>query len=52
MLAILRAAKLQPEAELTSLDELDYQGDVPDEEWIAALGKKGGHVTIMRTAIF
>jgi hypothetical protein len=38
MLAVSRIAGVCPEDQLTSLPELGYAGDMPDEEWMAALG--------------
>jgi hypothetical protein len=48
MLAVSRIAGVCPEDQLTSLPELGYAGDMPDEEWMAALGAKGGDVAVTR----
>jgi hypothetical protein len=48
MLGVLRAAKMHPEAELTSLAELGFPGEAPDEQWMSDLGNRGGHIVITR----
>ena len=48
MLQMLRNAKVEPVGLITSLDELGYPPDAPDEAWMPALGKQGSHAVVTR----
>jgi hypothetical protein len=47
-LEILRLAKLAPLGRITSLTELGFAADAPDEDWMPVLGAKGPHAVITR----
>ena len=48
VLGFLRQAEICPADQVTSLEELGYARDLDDEEWIADLGRRGGHIAITR----
>jgi len=45
---LLRLGRMQPVNRNTTLTELGYAADAPDEEWIPQLGARGLHVVITR----
>lgn len=48
MLGLLRQARICPDERLTSLAELGFAGDKPDEDWMPELGKLGSYVCVTR----
>ena len=48
VLRVLQESGVRPNGRITSLAELGFPGDTPDEDWISDLGKRGGHVAISR----
>lgn len=47
-LELLRLAKMAPVGRVTSLVELGFAPESPDEEWMPALGARGRHVAVTR----
>jgi hypothetical protein len=47
-LSILRLAKMPPAGRITTLTELGFAPEAPDEEWMPELGARGPHVVVTR----
>lgn len=47
-LDFLKLARLAPLGRITSLTELGFAADVPDEDWMPALGARGPHAVVTR----
>lgn len=45
---LLRLGRMQPVDRITTLTELGYAADAPDEEWMPQLGARGPHAVITR----
>lgn len=45
---LLRLGRMPPVGRITTLTELGYAADAPDEEWMPQLGAKGPHAVITR----
>ncbi|MFC0389650.1 PIN-like domain-containing protein [Muricoccus vinaceus] len=45
---LLRLGRMQPVDRITTLTELGYAADAPDEEWMPQLGARGSHAVITR----
>lgn len=45
---LLRLGRMRPVDRITTLTELGYAADAPDEEWMPRLGARGQHAVITR----
>ena len=45
---LLRLGRMPPVGRITTLTELGYAADAPDEEWMLQLGARGPHAVITR----
>lgn len=45
---LLRLGRMRPVDRITTLTELGYAADAPDEEWMPWLGARGPHAVITR----
>ncbi|MCB8879066.1 hypothetical protein ACELLULO517_02385 [Acidisoma cellulosilytica] len=45
---LLKIAKMQPDGGITTLTELGFAANAPDEDWMPALGSRGRYVVVTR----